>query len=68
MTLRLAANTHTLNQENISNKLLKNYHDLFEIVTEEKSVSLIVEFCTLAELELTSGSGKLKHVIDRRQI
>ncbi|HAZ11609.1 MAG: hypothetical protein A2X86_17955 [Bdellovibrionales bacterium GWA2_49_15] len=68
LTIRLATQDIDLNKENIAGALVKNYHDLFEIVVEEKSVLLAVEFCTLTELERTPGSGKLRHVIDKRKI
>ncbi|MBI2521814.1 MAG: hypothetical protein HYV97_15470 [Bdellovibrio sp.] len=68
LILRLANQNHSLGQEKVLNELVNNYHDLFEIVVEEKSVHLATEFCALADLELTPGSGKLKHVIDRRKI
>ncbi len=64
ITLKLA----TQPMAQVYDSLVNNYHDLFEIIVEEKSVFLTIEFCKLAELEHIPGSGKLRHVIDKRPI
>ncbi len=61
----LAANPK-LSIEEIKNALLVKYPDLFELVTDEKSLELIIKPADKTQFVRSAGSGKLLRIIDQR--
>jgi phenylacetate-coenzyme A ligase PaaK-like adenylate-forming protein len=51
--------------EEVTRLIVGAYADLREVV-EENLLAVEVEFCAATHLERTPGSGKLRHIIDRR--
>lgn len=52
----------------IRSGILDNYADLHEIVQVEGLLDLEIEFVQSSQLERTAGSGKLRRIVDERQL
>lgn len=56
----------TLTDQQIESVLLKHEPDFFEAVKQDRVLSWSVERVNSHEMERVAGSGKLKHIVDRR--
>lgn len=53
-------------EQEIFSIVLNNYHELYEVSVLEKGMVFLVEYISGSGLERTSGSGKLRRVVDER--
>ncbi len=60
------ANSDSISEARVLAKLLESYDDLRHIVETEKLLHLSVSFVDVNDFERAPGSGKLRHIVDKR--
>jgi hypothetical protein len=54
--------------DKIRNTILADYTDLRECIEEDHLLELIVQPIAVERFQRTSGSGKLRHIVDEREL